>query len=211
MRAISMDHLVAPLDYLFESGESSAGDFPRCRVGIGDGGNELGMGNVLHAVREHIPRGEVIGASVGCDHLLAAGVSNWGGYALAAALGAVAIARGRCVALVAFFLRRTARSSPPASARSFPSGDEAARHVLPSRAMEECVMTALMEANCRDGITGELCVEDGQVFAAPVSSCSATPSGNGPPCASARGTPPSSHPPPLPAAVAWTECHSPNP
>ena len=55
-------------------------------VGIGDGGNELGMGKVRRKVVDHIPEGELIGSDVSCDHLLACGVSNWGGFAVAAGL-----------------------------------------------------------------------------------------------------------------------------
>lgn len=39
MRAKKMDHLVSPLDKLFES---LAKEFGATTIGIGDGGNELG-------------------------------------------------------------------------------------------------------------------------------------------------------------------------
>ena len=55
-------------------------------MGIGDGGNEVGMGKVRQQVMQHIPNGEKIASSVCTDQLIAAGVSNWGAYALAAAL-----------------------------------------------------------------------------------------------------------------------------
>ena len=44
------------------------------------------MGRVGQRVVQHVPRGEQIASSVSTDLLLAAGVSNWGGYGLAAAL-----------------------------------------------------------------------------------------------------------------------------
>ena len=56
-------------------------------LGIGDGGNEIGMGKVrarlarLGALRARIT------TVVPVDHLVVAGVSNWGGYGIAAALG----------------------------------------------------------------------------------------------------------------------------
>jgi len=56
-------------------------------IGIGDGGNEIGMGKVrtrlagLDALRARIA------TVVPVDHLVVAGVSNWGGYGIAAALG----------------------------------------------------------------------------------------------------------------------------
>jgi hypothetical protein len=61
----------------------------RTSTGIGDGGNECGMGKVLESVRAHIPRGETIACVVPCDNLLTAGVSNWGGWGLVAAVEAL--------------------------------------------------------------------------------------------------------------------------
>ena len=55
-------------------------------IGIGDGGNEWGMGKVSDKVIKHINLGELIGCAVSADFLICAGVSNWGGYALAAAV-----------------------------------------------------------------------------------------------------------------------------
>ncbi len=47
-------------------------------IAIGDGGNEIGMGNIREAIA-----GLDINASVtGCDELLVADVSNWGAYGL---------------------------------------------------------------------------------------------------------------------------------
>ena len=56
-------------------------------VGIGDGGNEIGMGNVrARLVRQRSPLAP-IASIVRVDHLVVAGTSNWGGYGIAAALG----------------------------------------------------------------------------------------------------------------------------
>lgn len=55
-------------------------------IGIGDGGNEIGMGKVHQRVIDHIGNGPQIASSVSTDQLITAGVSNWGGSALAAAL-----------------------------------------------------------------------------------------------------------------------------
>jgi hypothetical protein len=56
-------------------------------VGIGDGGNEIGMGNVLM----RLARLDALRARIACvvrvDHLVVAGVSNWGSYGVVAALG----------------------------------------------------------------------------------------------------------------------------
>ncbi len=53
-------------------------------IGIGDGGNEVGMGNVRDLVERYIPMGRKIGSVVEVDHLITAGVSNWGAYGLIA-------------------------------------------------------------------------------------------------------------------------------
>jgi hypothetical protein len=54
-------------------------------IGIGDGGNEIGMGKIHPTtIAKNIPNGERIHCRVPTDHLIVAGVSNWGAYALAA-------------------------------------------------------------------------------------------------------------------------------
>lgn len=56
-------------------------------IGIGDGGNEIGMGKIRHeTIVQNIPNGDLIHCRVPVDYLLVAGVSNWGAYALAAGL-----------------------------------------------------------------------------------------------------------------------------
>jgi len=55
-------------------------------IGVGDGGNEIGMGAVADAVHKHVPYGEILCAELATDVLLPAGVSNWGCYAIQAAL-----------------------------------------------------------------------------------------------------------------------------
>lgn len=59
-------------------------------VAIGDGGNEIGMGNVSAQVRRDVPHGETIASTVPADHLIVAGVSNFGAYALAGGLSLLA-------------------------------------------------------------------------------------------------------------------------
>ena len=65
-------------------------DGPRpVTVGIGDGGNEIGMGNVRAAlIRRRSPLAP-IASIVRVDHLVVAGTSNWGGYGIVAALSAL--------------------------------------------------------------------------------------------------------------------------
>jgi hypothetical protein len=54
-------------------------------IGIGDGGNEVGMGKIPHGtIVKNIHNGDLIHCCVPTDHLIVAGVSNWGAYALAA-------------------------------------------------------------------------------------------------------------------------------
>ncbi|MDP6708433.1 MAG: DUF4392 domain-containing protein [Alphaproteobacteria bacterium] len=55
-------------------------------IGVGDGGNEIGFGAIRDAVAEHVPHGPILCAASATDVVLPAGVSNWGCYAITAAL-----------------------------------------------------------------------------------------------------------------------------
>lgn len=72
--------ITAKLDNLF--------DLARARgivtVGIGDGGNEIGMGQMLPVIEEKLG---IAACDVPSDILLVATTSNWGAYGLAAAMG----------------------------------------------------------------------------------------------------------------------------
>lgn len=59
-------------------------------IAIGDGGNEIGMGNVREQVARDVPHGGKIASAVDADHLIVSGVSNFGAYGLAAALSVIA-------------------------------------------------------------------------------------------------------------------------
>jgi hypothetical protein len=77
----------APLDLLFDDEGWRA---PWVTIGIGDGGNEIGMGNLPpEIVANDIPNGGLIAAQTRADHLIVAGVSNWGAYGLLAAMAAL--------------------------------------------------------------------------------------------------------------------------
>ena len=81
MRSLDITPQTARVDYLFEGGVPS--------VGIGDGGNEIGMGNLV----EHIPAVDTLPddpAVTKVDRLIISSVSNWGGYGLVAALSLLA-------------------------------------------------------------------------------------------------------------------------
>ena len=80
MRGRDLSDYAAPLDRLFSAG-------PWRTIGIGDGGNELGMGSVPRVlIAKHVKQGDAIGCVVPAECLVAAGVSHWGAYALLAAL-----------------------------------------------------------------------------------------------------------------------------
>jgi hypothetical protein len=51
-------------------------------IAVGDGGNEIGMGNIASAIKEL----DINASITGCDVLLVADVSNWGAYGLIALL-----------------------------------------------------------------------------------------------------------------------------
>ena len=77
MRGRSITENTARVDYLFDGSVPS--------VGIGDGGNEIGMGNLAEVIPsvDSLPSDPAI-AEV--DKLVIASVSNWGGYGLVAAI-----------------------------------------------------------------------------------------------------------------------------
>ena len=80
MRGRSITENTARLDYLFDGSAPS--------VGIGDGGNEIGMGNLAEVIPsvDSLPDDPAI-AKV--DRLIIASVSNWGGYGLVAAISRI--------------------------------------------------------------------------------------------------------------------------
>ena len=77
MRGRSITENTARADYLFD------GSVPT--VGIGDGGNEIGMGNLAEIIPtvDSLPDDPAISE---VDRLVIASVSNWGGYGLVAAV-----------------------------------------------------------------------------------------------------------------------------
>lgn len=81
-----ISHLVEPLDELFLKAE----DLPVTTIGIGDGGNEIGLGRILDGVTKAVDKGWLIGSTVPTDYLILSGVSNWGAYGLVGALSVLA-------------------------------------------------------------------------------------------------------------------------
>jgi hypothetical protein len=131
MRARVMDALVAPLDVLMTAGCACGGEraeWPlRSSTGIGDGGNECGMGAARGLVEAHVPRGREIASVTPCDFLIVAGVSNWGAWALVAAVEVAA--------------RLAGRDPPP---------------LLPTPAEEAALERVLADHGVGDGVTGQV-------------------------------------------------------
>ena len=82
MRGRDITALVSPAHHLFLP--SPRGPIT---IGIGDGGNEIGMGKIPRdVVARNIPNGELVACQTATDQLIVCGVSNWGAYALAAGI-----------------------------------------------------------------------------------------------------------------------------
>ncbi len=117
----------AKLDAVFRR----AGALGTFAVGIGDGGNEIGMANLADCVRSTVPFGAKCACGCGgglapatpVDLVIPATISNWGAYALAAMLGAFA-----CI-----------------------------NEALPDPVREKSVLEATIAAGFHDAIYGEVC------------------------------------------------------
>lgn len=77
MRGVSIAAHTRPIDRLFAETKLPT-------VGIGDGGNEIGMGNLAEVISEKLA---LVPCRVRVEHLVIAAVSNWGALGLCAALG----------------------------------------------------------------------------------------------------------------------------
>ncbi len=83
MRGISIREHNAPTDILF----SIAHEYDIRTVGVGDGGNEIGMGNLAEVIHREL---SIVPCVIEVDRLVIASVSNWGAYGLAAYLSIMA-------------------------------------------------------------------------------------------------------------------------
>ncbi|MCD7836775.1 MAG: DUF4392 domain-containing protein [Lachnospiraceae bacterium] len=81
MKGISIKEYTAKTDLFFEA---AAGKIST--IGIGDGGNEIGMGNAANLISEKIG---LVPCIVCVDCLVIATVSNWGAYGVATYLGLI--------------------------------------------------------------------------------------------------------------------------
>lgn len=82
MRGEMLDDLVPAADHLLQP--------PFLRrfqtIAIGDGGNELGLGSLRDTLKGRVAHGDLIFCATPADYVIPAGISNWGAYALVAAL-----------------------------------------------------------------------------------------------------------------------------
>jgi len=76
-RAVVQEHL-AKAHHFFEI----AAELGILRVGLGDGGNEMGMGNMRAALARITPVGETIAAATDSDVPVVGASSNWAAYAI---------------------------------------------------------------------------------------------------------------------------------
>jgi hypothetical protein len=83
MRGRDITTNMSPAHWLFESASRHN---PRiATIGIGDGGNEIGMGKIpWDLIERNIPNGGLVACRVPTDQLTVCGISNWGAYGLAA-------------------------------------------------------------------------------------------------------------------------------
>jgi len=77
-KSIDIAEFTAPIDELFILGDSTKPTYA-----IGDGGNEIGMGNFRKEIIEYL---SLVPCVVNCDFPIIASVSNWGAYGFIAYL-----------------------------------------------------------------------------------------------------------------------------
>ena len=138
MRGIDMNAagLIAPLHRLVTEAKAPF-------VAIGDGGNELGMGKVLENIKKSIANADKIACVIPADHLIAAGVSNWGGYALAAGAALCRVEQ----------LQEQGTTTEP-SEQDLVS--EWIAKCLPTAEEETQLLNRAVAKGCRDGVSGKM-------------------------------------------------------
>ena len=90
MRGVDVSNKSIKVDYLFQEAKKAG----IITIGIGDGGNEIGMGNISESVKRTVPFGSVcncpcssgIATNTKTDFLIPSTVSNWGAYGLSACI-----------------------------------------------------------------------------------------------------------------------------
>lgn len=89
-RGVDSSKYMAKIDYLVQEAIKNK----ITTIGIGDGGNEIGMGCIQEEIRKNLPFGDKcncpcqagIAPSTKTDFLITAAISNWGAYGLAAGI-----------------------------------------------------------------------------------------------------------------------------
>jgi hypothetical protein len=85
MKGIDITAFMSPAHLLFEARARVAPGI--VTIGIGDGGNEIGMGRIpWDVIQRNIPGGGLVACRVPTDQLIVCGISNWGAYGLAAGI-----------------------------------------------------------------------------------------------------------------------------
>ncbi|QOR35936.1 DUF4392 domain-containing protein [Clostridium sp. 'deep sea'] len=85
-RGLSISEYHAILDPAFKNATSEG----IVTIGIGDGGNEMGMGSMARAISRYVKAGNLIGSTTSANLCICAGVSNWAAYAIVALLSSFA-------------------------------------------------------------------------------------------------------------------------
>jgi hypothetical protein len=81
MRGTIITDQLLPAHRLFEQANMHKG---LTTIGVGDGGNEIGMGRLRwETIARNIPNGAITACRIATDFNLVSGISNWGAYALA--------------------------------------------------------------------------------------------------------------------------------
>lgn len=139
MNKRDMTHILAPLETMLLMKNGIIHETPQIRsIGIGDGGNEVGMGKVYNEiVNSQIKNAGDIACVVPCDNLIVSSVSNWGGYSLAAA-----------VAVLSCPMSDSGRLGSKGISK-FSSINEALEACLPSNDEETLICTRLVESGMR--------------------------------------------------------------
>jgi len=119
-------------------------------IGVGDGGNEVGMGKVYDKIlaSSTIPLNNEIACVVATTYLLTSSVSNWGGYAIAAAL---------CIHHIRLQLQSPSSSNSNHHHHHHQTiiRDSVARFIV-SEDTETNICTTMVEAGARDGVSGQM-------------------------------------------------------
>lgn len=141
MRGINMNEhgLIAPIHKIVDIAREIRQGVKY--IAIGDGGNELGMGKVIDKIRESdkIQDGDKIGAVTKADFLIAASVSNWGGYALSAACA---------------IMKRSWSSNIKGDGSD--TDQDWVEKCVPTNEDEIALLDRCVEVGCRDGVSGKV-------------------------------------------------------